>query len=301
MVDQPNSFLLETDNAQTVSAISDALRHAGIPFETGLQSQGRPSVVIFVPHPRLREAQRLIRPAFIGDGRVDPDTDDPDDDEPFEDDDTTIPAAFPWGPVQAVFTMILLHTGMLFWAGGSLSSGRNITRNFALIPELTFQEPWRLVTSTFLHADLRHVGWNSVSMLVFAVPLLTLLGLWRTGFLYFASGIGGGLAATLLASGDTMIIGSSGAVAGLFGAWIGLMANRARRRHFGWRGYVRTAGIALLVLPSFIHPVDAAGRTISVASHIGGMLTGMIVGVAISWVMLKRHRARDPEPYRSNG
>ena len=64
------------------------------------------------------------------------------------------------------------------------------------------------------------------------------------------------------------------------------MANRARRRHFGWRGYVRTAGIALLVLPSFIHPVDAAGRTISVASHIGGMLTGMIVGVAISWVML---------------
>jgi membrane associated rhomboid family serine protease len=284
---QPNTFLIETADPETVSRVTAALKSAGIPYETGLQPEGRPWVVVFVPWARLAEARHLVRPWF---------DDDPEEDEPEEDDAAFRPrlpesaAAFPWGPIQTVFGMVLLHAGVLFWIGGAFPGGARFVPLGAIVPGLTWSEPWRLVTSLFLHSDLRHVFWNGVAMLVFAVPLLMLLGTRRTAALYFASGVGGGAAATLLSAPGTMTIGSSGAVAGLFGGWVALMVHRARRERFGWRGHVRAMGIALLFLPSLLSPTSASGHPISVSSHMGGMLTGMVIGALLSRTMLRRER-----------
>jgi membrane associated rhomboid family serine protease len=112
--------------------------------------------------------------------------------------------------------------------------------------------------------------------------LLVGLGLRRTSWIYAAAAVGGGVAAALLTEPGRFVIGSSGAVAGLFGAWIVLSLRDARRTSLSWRARVRVLGIALLVLPSLLSPTTAEGRRVSVSGHLGGMATGMAIGAAIS-------------------
>jgi len=195
---------------------------------------------------------------------------------------TGLPAKFPWAEVQTIALLILLHLALAFWSGGPLPPGRELLLQGGLLGGASLEQPWRLVTSLFLHSGPAHALWNGVSTLVFAVPLLGSLGLARTGLVYFVSGVGGGLAALQFAAPGTLIVGSSGAVAGLFGAWVVLTLRRARRASLGRRERIRALGIALLVLPALVRPVTAAGEPISVSSHIGGLVTGMLIGAFLS-------------------
>jgi membrane associated rhomboid family serine protease len=124
-------------------------------------------------------------------------------------------------------------------------------------------------------------------MLVFAVPLLSSLGYLRSGSIYLASGLGGGLAAVSFSDPGSLIIGSSGAVAGLFGAWIVLRLRQSRHEPLGRRARFRALGIALLVLPSLITPTTAAGQPVSVSAHLGGLVTGMLIGALLSLGMAR--------------
>jgi membrane associated rhomboid family serine protease len=135
---------------------------------------------------------------------------------------------------------------------------------------------------------MRHAFWNGVSTLVFAVPLITYLGPFRAGLIYFGAGVGGGIAALASAPSGTLIVGSSGAVAGLFGAWVVLRLRSARYAEITWRARVRAAGIGFLVLPALLNPMTPAGQPISVSSHLGGLITGMLVGALISRGLLPR-------------
>jgi rhomboid protease GluP len=207
-----------------------------------------------------------------------------------EEDDSALeekPPAFPWGEVQAVGLLVLIHLGLAFWAGGPLPPGRALIEQGGLLRGATLAEPWRLFTSLFLHSGPSHVLWNGFSMLVFAVPLLGRVGYLRTGLIYLIAGVGGGLAALRFSAPGTLIIGSSGAVAGLFGAWVVLTLRQARREPLGRRSMFRTMGIALLVLPTLIKPTTAAGHPISVSSHMGGLLTGMLIGALLSFGMAR--------------
>jgi len=184
--------------------------------------------------------------------------------------------------VQTVAALILLHLGLVLWAAGPFPPGRQLVLQGGLLRGATGGEPWRLLTSLFLHSDAAHVLWNGVSTLVFAVPLLTALGFPRTALVYLASGVGGGLAALYFAAPGTLIVGSSGAVAGLFGAWVVLTLRRTRWVPLGRRERIRAAGIAMLVLPALLRPATAAGEPISVSSHLGGLFTGMLIGAVLS-------------------
>jgi membrane associated rhomboid family serine protease len=208
-----------------------------------------------------------------------------------------VPARFPWAEIAPVAVLVLFH---LWLAGvpGLRPFGGNLVRDGALLAGATAREPWRLVTAMFLHADPPHVLWNALSMAAFGVPLLTQLGSARTGLVYLASGVGGGLTALAFAEPGTAILGSSGAVAGLFGAWIALRLDRARDEDLSGRARVRTIGIALLVLPSFLTPQTASGRPISVSSHLGGLATGMLVGAALSRLLRRSGAPVPPEADR---
>ena len=181
-----------------------------------------------------------------------------------------------------VAAVIALHLAIVLAVEGGLVPGRALIEAGALRKGATLVEPWRLVTSLVLHSGVRHVLANALSMLVFAVPLLGWVGLRRAAMVYLAAGIGGGITAVTLGDFGVRILGSSGAVAGLFGAWIVLALERARLADLPGRARLRTAGIALLVLPSLVNPMTAEGRPVSVSSHLGGAITGMLVGMALS-------------------
>ena len=207
----------------------------------------------------------------------------------------TRPTPFPRREVATVAALILVHLAIVAWM--DLVPGRAfaVVQWGALRKGMTAVEPWRLVTSMFLHADYPHVLWNGLSTMIFAVPLLGILGYRRGALVYLAAGVGGGMTAVAFAGFSARTIGSSGAVAGLFGAWLVLTLQRARLAALPGRTRIRSAGIALLVLPSLIQPLTGSGMPISVGSHLGGAATGMIVGALLSKYWLPPLEPPEPE------
>jgi rhomboid protease GluP len=201
--------------------------------------------------------------------------------------------------VLIVAAVIALHLLLVLAVDGGLLSRESIVEQGALRKGATVVEPWRLVTSLVLHSSVQHVLANGLSMLVFAVPLLGWVGLRRAAMVYLAAGIGGGITAVALSDFGVRILGSSGAVSGLFGAWVVLALERASVADLPNRVRLRTAGIALLVLPSLVNPVTAEGRPVSVSSHLGGALTGMLVGMALSRGWLRSEVEVEPRAISS--
>lgn len=272
------------------------LAAAGIPYRSGLMSGARPRVLFFVPPERLNEARRAI----VASRAVDDSLSDWDD---AEDEPAPPPTAarFPWWEVWLASVPLFVHLLLVAWIVGPLPPGRGLLERGGLIAGGTAEEPWRLLTSMALHVDPPHALWNGLALLVFAVPLLERLGLVRSALIYLVAGLGGGITALAFATQGTIIVGSSGAVSGLFGAWLALTLLEARGHTLTWRSRMRTIGVALLFLPSLINPADASGRPVSVSSHLGGMAAGMLVGALLSGGMLRlASRLRQADGIREN-
>ena len=268
----PYTLLLKTDQPEQVDAVRRALEDARIPHRTGLIAGSTPSVVFSVPDWHLEDA-RLAASAV------------------YDFEAARRDQKFPWGAVQVVSSLIAAHFALVFWMIASGTSGRQLIVHGALLKGGMLDEPWRLLTSLVIHIDPLHVFWNGASMMAFAVPLITDLRYVRSGMIYLASGVGGSLVALAFAVPGTLIAGSSGAVAGLFGAWVVLQTRRDRLAPLTGRARIRTIGIAMLVLPSLISPMTATGHSVSVSSHMGGLVTGMAIGAIISSRLLRRIRA----------
>jgi membrane associated rhomboid family serine protease len=149
-------------------------------------------------------------------------------------------------------------------------------------------EPWLLVTSAFLHANLMHVAFNGLLLWQLGHMLEPVLGHARFAALYAAGLAGGGLGVVLLswvatlagAQGNQFIgtvlggnpfqltIGASGAVFGLMGAAMVGLRNRGINP---WRTSIGSL-VALNLVITFVIP------NISVGGHLGGLLGGVLAG-----------------------
>ncbi|MDQ1130003.1 rhomboid family intramembrane serine protease [Microbacterium sp. SORGH_AS_0888] len=146
-----------------------------------------------------------------------------------------------------------------------------------LYPQITgVFEPWRLLTSAFAHSSFWHVGLNMLSLWMIGRILEPLLGRGRFLALYLLSAIGGSVGVALLAP-SSAVVGASGAIFGLFGALV-IIA-----RHLG----ANLAGI-LIVVGINLAIGFVPGMGISWQAHVGGLVTGALVGL-----VLARTRRRD--------
>ncbi len=276
--------LLATDNAELVPVVEEVLRGAGIPFETGLQSLPAPRVVFMVPASRLDEARDRVAQYFgAGPLAAAEDTGQARKPDALERE----ISGFPWAPVGAVSALVLFHMMLFPLLLGPHPTADRLVADGGVVGGTVISEPWRLVTYIFLHGGPRHVLANGVSMMVFAVPLILGLGYVRTAAIYVAAGIAGGVAAAATSGAETVTIGSSGAVAGLFGAWLAIMIRRARRAPLSRRGLLRAIGLGLLVLPSLLTPTTSGGQHVSIAGHLGGLGAGALIG---SWLRVEGER-----------
>ena len=81
----------------------------------------------------------------------------------------------------------------------------------------------RLVSALFLHADWAHLIGNLVFLLIFGLPAERTMGPWRLLALFLLGGAVANLAAVIaIGTPDRMIIGASGAVSALMGAYVAL-------------------------------------------------------------------------------
>jgi membrane associated rhomboid family serine protease len=136
---------------------------------------------------------------------------------------------------------------------------------------------WRIFTAALLHANLWHIGFNMYALYLFGPRMEQQVGSPSFAALYLASAGTGGLVSYLLGSPDQVSIGASGAVFGLFGAWI-FVAWKMRHTPGG-----RSMFTQLFVLLA-INVVISLSPGIDGLAHLGGFVAG--IGIAGLWSVL---------------
>lgn len=143
-------------------------------------------------------------------------------------------------------------------------------------PRYTAQLPWTMVTSLFLHGSFPHIALNMFSLYIFGSILERALGRGRFLALYLLSGFGGSVAVLLLAP-TIAVVGASGAIFGLLGAFFVI------QRRLGGNNLQLIILIVLNLVIGFV-----PGLNIAWQAHVGGLA----VGAAVAFVFL-RTRNRD--------
>jgi membrane associated rhomboid family serine protease len=162
---------------------------------------------------------------------------------------------------------VLLALNVIVFVAQQLDA--TVASRFALIPPYVADGEWyRLLTSAFLHDGLIHIGCNMALLWWVGSELERALGWARFLALYLVAGLGGAAASYVLSPLNIAALGASGAVFGLFGAYVVV----ARRVGADASRVYMLIGVNLLL--GFSLP------NIDYWAHIGGLATGAAVGAA---------------------
>ncbi len=198
----------------------------------------------------------------------------------------------PSGQIPIIsWTLIALNVGIWLQVTLSYPEGPALYRfyaDWALVPRVITQGgSWHgLVTSTFLHAGIFHLGGNMLFLWIFGDNLEATLGRLRFLLFYLAGGVIAGLAQWAVDPWSLApTIGASGAVAAVMGGYL-LFFPRARVDvlvFFFWiiRILPFTAWSILLVwlIVQIVGGLSAGATSGGIAywAHIGGFLGGIVL------------------------
>jgi membrane associated rhomboid family serine protease/antitoxin component YwqK of YwqJK toxin-antitoxin module len=149
-------------------------------------------------------------------------------------------------------------------------------------------QPWRIITSMFLHFGIIHVLVNMYALYSLGATLEPALGTLRYLLVYFFCGIAAGIA-SLIFNIYTPSAGASGALFGLFGYRLGaeIIGSFHDRKNLM---VVFINFIVFVIINVFI----AAAVNVDVAGHIGGCVAGLVLAVfhfRFRWFIQKKFLA----------
>ena len=130
---------------------------------------------------------------------------------------------------------------------------------------------WRLVTATFLHGNLMHIGFNMWVLLDMGPQVEELFQTPKFLVMYLVAGVNGFLLSLLLRPVGTSV-GASGAILGLVGVLIGASFHHGRTGA-AYRASLIRWFIYILIFGLFLRADNAA--------HIGGIATGAVLGYLV--------------------
>jgi membrane associated rhomboid family serine protease len=157
-----------------------------------------------------------------------------------------------------------------------------------------------LITALFLHANLWHLIGNGLFLLIFGVPAERALGPWRLLVVFLVGGALANLAAALLMeSPGRVIIGASGGISALVGAYLVLFP----KARLGvvvplglWLEFVRAPAALLIglwallqLIFSFVGPSFGA---VAWWAHLAGFVIGAIMALAFRPGVTRRRHGR---------
>lgn len=146
-------------------------------------------------------------------------------------------------------------------------------------PLFPFQREAMFLTYAMLHGGLLHLIGNIIAAIALGGIVVARIG--QRGFLllYAVSAIGGGLGFAMLSGSDAPMVGASGAVFGLIGAW--KFWEWQLRQHLGssmrplWRSLM---GLVLLNLILWL----ALSGLVAWEAHLGGFIAGVIFAALVT-------------------
>ena len=165
-------------------------------------------------------------------------------------------------------------------AGSSfMDFGSQVSQWGANIGVLTLSgEWWRLVTNVFVHGGLLHIAFNMWCLWNLGQLCESLYGRWTYAALYLICGVGASLASAAWHP-YVHSVGASGAIFGLAGALIAAFKlGEFSVPRSALSGTLRSLGAFVVYNLIFGAVIPGIDNT----AHIGGLITGLIVGALIA-------------------
>jgi len=142
-----------------------------------------------------------------------------------------------------------------------------------------YGEWWRLFTAMFLHGGMTHILMNMFSLYLIGRGVEMYFEKKAYISIYLFSGLLGGLASLYMHPDPNSVgIGASGAIFGVFGALAGFFLAHRDKIATQSKAFMKDFGVVLglnLVLGLSIPSID-------VSAHIGGLIVGVVGGFIIS-------------------
>ena len=171
------------------------------------------------------------------------------------------------------YLLVILNV-LLYFVPILTNTYDDIINNFCIYPlAIRNGQIYRLLTGTFLHANIIHLGFNCYALYVIGTQLESFLGKLKYLGVYLFSALTGSLL-SMLFLGNGASIGASGAIFGLMGSLV----------YFGYhyRVYLGTA------LKSQIIPLIVINlllgfmlNDVDIAAHIGGLIGGYLITMGL--------------------
>lgn len=179
--------------------------------------------------------------------------------------------------------LIVVNALVFLWEiatmGVGILSGNVTTQQIyydgGLVPAAVTQghEYWRVITSAFLHENLLHIAVNMYSLYVLGRFVEPVLGSARMLLVYFVSLLVAGFSVVYFSNPDSVTLGASGAIFGVFGALFAVGFK------FGRRGMDLVKSMLPILVLNLVFTF--AVPAISWQAHVGGLLAGFILTFAI--------------------
>lgn len=172
----------------------------------------------------------------------------------------------------ASITRILLITNILIYVGTSIASNSYIQTSHEVLilvgqaNYLVLQGyVWQMFTSIFVHVNLIHLLGNMLFLMIFGMGAEVLFGRRQYLIIYFSSGLFGSLLSLFMGL-NTVSVGASGAIFGIFGA-VTIYSER-----------LDAQSILMALVYSLYFLMLNIGVNVNVYAHAGGLLVGLILG-----------------------
>ena len=147
---------------------------------------------------------------------------------------------------------------------------------------------WRLLTSTFIHFGIIHLAMNMYALYTAGVYLEPMLGKTKYTAAYLCTGIIAGIVSLWWHKDGINGAGASGAIFGLYGVFLALLFTNLIPKQ------IRSAllqSIGIFVVFNIVYGMRSG---IDNAAHIGGLLSGMLIGLVFYLELSRKISIRRP-------
>jgi membrane associated rhomboid family serine protease len=198
--------------------------------------------------------------------------------------------------IKPIITTCIIFVNILIflWQRISLTSaeGNNLYKTFGLIPHdffMAFTGRYELIpyniltifTSMFLHSGFIHLGGNMLYLWIFGNNIEDSMGHKRFIFFYFCSGIIAALFQFLYDPSSVVpMIGASGAVSGILGAYLLLFPHARIKTLIFILIFIKVVelpAVLFLTIWFFLQLLFSQGEGVAWYAHIGGFIFGLIM------------------------
>ncbi len=203
---------------------------------------------------------------------------------PIEDDITQQTRRPHFRHAPAVLTLILLNVAAFLFeiSFGDWNDPEVLHQIGALEPYAVVVQGqyWRLFTALFLHGGFAHLLFNVFALYVLGPPLERSIGAVRFTLCYLISGLASSAGVVLLTVIGlvqvSQLVGASGCIMGIVGAWAGFLLRHRHAPH----AKQRLANIFMIIVIQTAF--DLSTPEVSMAAHLCGLIAGFFLGLILA-------------------